>query len=543
MRRVINASLGTQLFLLQMVIVLMAVGGTAGVWVQHTRNQLAKQYQARALVIAESVAALPEVRRAFSAPRPELILQPIAMSVQRAAGADYVVIANRDQIRYSHPNVSLIGKRLSTDGSPVLRSGRSWTGVQTGTLGRSVRGKAPVFGADGQVIGLVSVGILEETVAEQFGDALPPLIWTVLGVLIAGSAAAALIARRVRRQTFGLEPREIAALLEQREGVLHGVKEGVVALDLTGRVTLINDAARELLKLTEDPVGRSLAEIPLTERIRDVLSGSDPGEDRIVLRAGRVLVLNRTPVAVRGQHRGWVVTLRDRTELVRLARELDQASSATEALRAQAHEFANRMHTVVGLLELGEYEEATRYITRTTQAYSEFASDIRERVGDPTLAALLLAKSAEAAERGARLVVTADSDVAAGAIGDPQDAVLVVGNLVANALDALDGKGGTVEVHVRTDEEGLHVRVRDSGPGIMPELAEEVFRDGFTTKVAHSGPRGLGLALTRQTCRRRGGWVRVHNDGGAVFTALLPVPARTPEASSETAGMDMASSK
>src|SRR5690606_4040745 len=142
---------------------------------------------------------------------------------------------------------------------------------------------------------------------------------------------------------------------------------------------------------------------------------------RIVLRAGRVLVLNRTPVSVRGQHRGWVVTLRDRTELVRLARELDQASSATEALRAQAHEFANRMHTVVGLLELGEYEEATRYITRTTQAYSEFASDIRERVGDPTLAALLLAKSAEAAERGARLVVTADSDVAAGAVGDPQD--------------------------------------------------------------------------------------------------------------------------
>src|SRR5690606_9194883 len=134
-RRVINASLGTQLFLLQMVIVLMAVGGTAGVWVQHTRNQLAKQYQARALVIAESVAALPEVRRAFSAPRPELILQPIAMSVQRAAGADYVVIANRDQIRYTHPNVSLIGKRLSTDGSPVLRSGEPWTGVQTGTLG------------------------------------------------------------------------------------------------------------------------------------------------------------------------------------------------------------------------------------------------------------------------------------------------------------------------------------------------------------------------------------------------------------------------
>ncbi|GAA5041765.1 ATP-binding protein [Thermocatellispora tengchongensis] len=529
-----NASLGTQLFVLQMVIVFLAVGGTAGVWAQHTREQLAEQYQERALAIAESVAGLPEVRAAFRSPRPELTLQPIAMGVQRATGADYVVIANRDQIRYAHPNTALIGRRLSTDGSEVLSSGRKWTGVQTGTLGRSVRGKAPIFDEAGRVIGLTSVGVLEQTVSEQLGAALPPLLWTVLAVLVSGSGAAALITRRVRRQTFGLEPREIAALLEQREGVLHGVKEGVLALDLDDTVTLVNDAARDLLGLSADVVGRSLDEIPLSERIRDVLGGDDPGEDRIVLSGGRVLVLNRTPVAVRGQHRGWVITLRDRTELVRLARELDSASSATEALRAQAHEFANRMHTVVGLLELDEHEAAIRYITQTTQAYSDYAAGIRERVADPTLAALLLAKAAEAAERGASLILTEDSAVEEGALGDPQDAVLVVGNLVANALDALDALdgGGTVEVTVRTDAEGLHVRVRDSGPGITPELAEEVFRDGFTTKAAQAGRRGLGLALTRQACRRRGGWVRVDNpgagEGGAVFTALLPVAPAAP---------------
>ncbi|WP_238496909.1 sensor histidine kinase [Streptosporangium sp. KLBMP 9127] len=520
----LNASLGTQLFVLQMVIVFLTLAGTAAVWVQHTRAQLDHQYQQRALAIAESVSGLPAVRAAFASPRPELALQPIAAGVQRATGADYVVIANRSQIRYAHPNTSLIGKRLSTDGSQVLSTGRRWTGIETGTLGTSVRGKAPIFDTAGNVIGLTSVGVLQDTVADQLGAALPPLVWTVLAVLLAGSAGAALIAQRVRRQTFGLEPGEIAGLLEQREGVLHGVKEGVLALDLAHRVTLVNDAARDLLGLPGDPVGRSLSEIEVSSRIRDVLGGDDPGEDRIVLRRGRVLVLNRTQVAVRGQHRGWVVTLRDRTELVRLAQELDQASSTTEALRAQAHEFANRMHTVVGLLELGEHEAAVGYITRTTQAYSDHASGIRERVADPTLAALLLAKSAEAAERGASLVVAADSMVAADAIGDPQDAVLVVGNLVANALDALEGDGGTVEVSVRADAEGLHVRVSDSGPGVTPELAEEVFRDGFTTKVSHAGPRGLGLALTRQTCLRRGGWVRVHNAGGAVFTALLPVP-------------------
>ncbi|GAA0921603.1 ATP-binding protein [Nonomuraea longicatena] len=514
-----NASLGTQLFVLQMVIVLLAVGGTAAVWAGHTRTQLNLRYQQRALAIAESVAGMPQVRAAFNTKNPEKVLQPLAVSVQQSTGADYVVIANREQTRYAHPNSTLIGRKLSTDGSGVIESGRTWVGTETGTVGTTVRGKAPIFDEYGIVIGLTSVGVLEATVHGELSDALPPLLWTAFAVLLAGSAAAALITARVRRQTFGLEPREIAALLEQREGVLHGVKVGVLALDLTGRVTLVNDAAHELLGEVGD-VGTDLTQLPVSERMRDVLGGADPGEDRIVLHGERVLVLNRTPVSVRGQQRGWVITLRDRTELVRLARDLDDASSATDALRAQAHEFANRMHTVVGLLELGEHDAAVAFITRTTR--STYALDIRDRVQDPTLAALLLAKSAEAAERGATLVLADDSDVPDGRLGDPQDAVLVVGNLVANAIDALDGAAGTIEVSVRADESGLHVRVGDSGPGITPGLVEEVFREGFTTKAARSGQRGLGLALTRQACMRRGGWVNVRNEGGAVFTALLP---------------------
>ncbi|MFD1936027.1 MULTISPECIES: ATP-binding protein [Nonomuraea] len=508
--------LGTQLFVLQMVIVVLAVSGTAVVWAQHTRRQLDSQYQQRALAIAEAVAGMPQVREAFAAQDPSTLLQPIAAGVQLETGADYVVIANREQRRYAHPNTALIGKRLSTDGSTVLKTGEKWVGVETGTIGTTVRGKAPIFDEYGTIIGLASVGVLVEKVDAQVASVLAPLLWTGLAVLVAGSALAALIARRVRRQIFGLEPAEIAKLLEQREGVLHGVKEGVLALDMKGRVTLVNDAARELL----GEVGGDLTDMPVSERMRDVLGGADPGEDKIVLHGERVLVLNRTPVSVRGQQRGWVITLRDRTELVRLAQELDSASSTTEALRAQAHEFANRMHTVVGLLELGEHDAAISFITRTTR--STYATGIRERVADPTLAALLLAKSAEAAERGATLVLADDTRVPKGAIDDPQDAVLVVGNLVANALDALDGAPGTIEVAVVATGEGLRVRVGDSGPGITPDLVEEVFREGFTTKAAHSGPRGLGLALTRQACMRRGGWVRVHNSGGAVFTALLP---------------------
>ncbi|HUR07520.1 MAG TPA: sensor histidine kinase, partial [Nonomuraea sp.] len=154
-RRVRDASLGTQLFVLQMVIVLLAVGGTGGVWANHTRAQLDSLYEQRALAIAQSVAGLPQVRAAFDVKDPQTVLQPLALSVQQTTGADYVVIANREQTRYAHPNAALIGKRLSTDGASVLNTGQSWVGTETGTIGTTVRGKAPIFDEYGNVIGLV----------------------------------------------------------------------------------------------------------------------------------------------------------------------------------------------------------------------------------------------------------------------------------------------------------------------------------------------------------------------------------------------------
>jgi two-component system CitB family sensor kinase len=328
----------------------------------------------------------------------------------------------------------------------------------------------------------------------------------------------------VKRQTYGLEPQEIATLLDHREAVLRGIREGMVALDASGRITAVNDEARRLLGMPDDCVGRRLDELELPSRVRDVLSGVDGGgADAIVLRQGRVLVLNRMPVSADGQDIGAVVTLRDRTEMDTLTHELDAARGTTDALRAQAHEFANRMHTLAGLIELGEYDEALRFATSTTAAHDELAHTIAERVGEPAVAALLLAKSAVASERGAQLHISEDTRLMPDDVGDPRDLLLVVGNLVDNALDALNGDPGWVRVSLRSTDDGSLVEVRDSGPGIAPELADEVFRHGFTTKVAQSGgARGLGLALTRQACVRRGGWVRVRNDDGAVFTALLP---------------------
>ncbi len=519
--RRIRPSLAGQVLVVLLVILAITVGTGAALTVYRARQQLDQYYGQRCLAVAEAVAAMPAIRDAFDDPRPSRTIQPIAEAVRRASEATFVVVANERGIRYAHPDLWKIGRHLSTDPSAAL-AGHTYVGVQTGTLGRSVRAKVPIYD-DGRVIGLVSVGILTERVADQLWKNVPEIFLYLSGALVLGAGGAALLARRVKRQTFGLEPAEIARLVEQREAMLQGIREGLIGFDADRRVTLVNDEARRLLDLPQRCLGRELAELELPGRLVDVLSGKAQDQDEVVLRRGRVLALNWMPVRVRGEDTGTVITLRDRTELDTLTRELDGARSTTDALRAQGHEFFNKLHTVAGLLELEEYEEAARFISSTTAAHERLAEEVSARIGEPALAALLMAKSAAAAERGAELRIAGGSRFGAGDDPDVSALLTVVGNLADNAVEALGTSGGWVEVLVQSGGEGTLVRVRDSGPGVAPELAREVFSHGFTTKVARSaGSRGLGLALTRQACVRRGGWADVHNEEGAVFTAYLP---------------------
>jgi two-component system, CitB family, sensor kinase len=334
-----------------------------------------------------------------------------------------------------------------------------------------------------------------------------------------------LLARRIKRQTFDLEPDEIAALLEQREAMLHGIREGTLATDNAGRVTLVNDEAKRLLDLDDAAVGRRLAEIVPPGHVREVLTGNVELPDQLVLVNDHLLVVNRMPVSVRGQAIGAVITLRDRTQLEELVRERDEARDLAKALRAQEHDFSHKLHVVAGLIELGRYEEAIRFINDSSLVHQALVGSIVDNLGDPALVALLLGKAAIASERGIELRVTAETRLPED-LEDASSLISVVGNLVDNALESVAATrtgSGWIEVTIRDEPEGILVRVHDSGPGIDPVLAEEIFEDGFTTKVATgANRRGLGLALVQQAVRRRGGYVKVENAGGAVFTAFLP---------------------
>jgi two-component system CitB family sensor kinase len=339
----------------------------------------------------------------------------------------------------------------------------------------------------------------------------------------------------LKKRTFGLELDEIAKLLQEREAVLHGIREGMIAFDRAGRVTMVNDEARRLLNLPLfGGVGGYLEDMVPPGRLQDLLSGEIQGKDQVVLTDEYYLTVNRMPVTLAGRPHGAVVTLRDRTELSGLLRELDSVTSLTDALRAQQHEFSNRMHIVAGLLELGETEEALQYLTDLSGAEAAFAESVRSRIAPSVLVGLILAKAAVAGERGVELELTDDTW-----LGDTPDKVqaltTVLGNLIDNAFDAVSGpgvdpgavsdggSGGRVLVSIVEDDDGITVRVADNGPGIPAGAAETVFTDGFTTKPATgSMRRGLGLALVHRLVQRLGGTIAATEGPGAVFTVRLP---------------------
>lgn len=539
MRRVPWQRLSTQVVITQvLVLAFTMVAGFAVVrWTLNT--QFDRQYEQRALAVARTLASQRAVISGVESGPPSATgpVQRIAMAAGSRTGALFIVITNARGIRYSHPDVLLIGKPVYDDPEPVssepFRTGRDWTGMQTGTLGQTLqskaptltaRGKSPIFD-HGKLVGEVSVGFRTSDMAGPLAAVLLTLGALLLAVLAVGVLAALALSRRLKRQTFGLELGEIAALLQEREAMLHGIKEGVLGYDNGERVLLANDAARRLLRLPQDFLGRSLRELLPPGRLGDIASGKVEGTDLPVLADGRVLTVNRMPIRHNSRHHlGWVVTFHDRTESEALRRELDEAIGLTEALRAQSHEFSNRLHTLVGLVELGLYDEAIRFVTDVSASRDALTEQLKTAIGDPKLVALILAKSALADERAVKLRVADDCHVA-GEITDVSEVLTVTGNLIDNAIEATAQVKGErwVELTVVSAGADLLVRVKDSGPGVPEEAREDIFTDGFTSKSSPAGARrGLGLALVRQITERRGGMISVGRDTGAVFTAVLP---------------------
>jgi two-component system, CitB family, sensor kinase len=520
-----------QILLLQVLMVVVVVAGAVALAYADARDTQIAGARDRALAVAVSVADTPQVRRALGTADPSASIQPFAERVRRDSHTDFVVVMSLHRIRYSHPDPAQIGGRFIGDlgGAP---QGRPFTQEYTGTLGPSMRAVVPVYaaGAGSRVVALVSVGITMQRIQDALADRLPPIALASAVILAVGLLGAWLISRRLRRQTHGMGEGEITRMYEYYDAVLHAVREGLLLVDTEGRVQLVNREASRLLDLDDSVLGRPVAELGLPESLTRAVLSTDRRPDKIPLVDDAVLVVNVAPAQWQGREVGSVVTLRDHTEIQAVAGELDTVRGLAESLRSQNHEAANRLHTVVSLVEMGRTEDALDFATEELEVAQLLTDRVVGSVADPVVSALLLGKTAQAAERGVQLRL-GDSTEVTGLPVEQRDAVTILGNLIDNAMDAVgEVAARVIVVDVTGSPTSLCVRVADSGAGLSTAAAEQVFERGWSTKTA-DGPvgRGLGLALVVQAVRKYDGHIEVGTSelGGAQFLVRIGEPAVT----------------
>ncbi|MFY9634019.1 MAG: sensor histidine kinase [Cellulosimicrobium cellulans] len=560
-------SIARRLFVahLLFMLTLTAIVGTATF--VDARDHAYDEAGRRMAAVATAVADSPLVLEAADAADPTALLQPYALKVTADADADFITIMAPDRTRWTHPREEELGKPYIGSIDAAL-DGQVFTEMMAGTLGPSVRTIAPVKDADGTVRALVAAGVTVRTVDIAVSGRLPALVAIGLALLAGGAVASWLLGRYLRQVTRGWGPEQLAQLFAYYESVLHSVREGVILIDPKGKVVMYNDQAAELLGLTPRPSdggsapadgtgtpalgGRqeapSLAELPLAPSLRELFESGRTALDEIHLTGQRILVVNQGPAVGPGSTGGrgsaavygTVATIRDRTEIESLGSELETMRTLSDALRAQTHEHANRLHTIVSLMELGRGTEALEFATQDLELSQRLTDDVVSSIEEPVLGALIMGKAAEAHERGVELTLNT-AGTGSGPAGVSglavQDLVAILGNLLDNAIDAAAEAPAPklVELTVEASAGALEITVEDSGPGIDPQAVEDIFRHGFSTKAAGPFGRGLGLALVRQAVQRLGGTMTITSPAGALFRVTLPTSPAAATAASTTA--------
>ncbi len=549
-------SIARRLFVahLLFMVALTAIVGTATF--VDARDHAYSEAGRRMAGIATTVADAPFVLAAAGTANPSALLQPYALKVMNDADADFVTIMAPDRTRWTHPRSEELGKPYIGSIDAAL-NGQVFTEVTAGTLGPSVRTIAPVKDADGKVRALVAAGVTVRAVDVAVSGRLPALLAIALALLVGGSVASWLLGRYLRRVTRGWGPEQLGQLFAYYESVLHSVREGVILIDPKGKVVMYNDQAAELLGLRKQPGGSggergrqaapSLSDLPLAPSLKELFESGRTALDEIHLTGSRILVVNQGPAvgpATNGARDrgadsaapvdgtpahgtpayGTVATIRDRTEIESLGSELETMRTLSDALRAQTHEHANRLHTIVSLMELGRTPEALDFATKDLELSQRLTDDIVSSIEEPVLGALIMGKAAEAHERGVELILSAGGSTAVTGLA-VQDLVAILGNLLDNAIDAAAEAPPPrlVELTVETTGSAVEITVEDSGPGIDPASVDDVFRHGFSTKATGPFGRGLGLALVRQAVQRLGGTMTITSPAGALFRVRLPV--------------------
>ncbi|AHY11508.1 MULTISPECIES: sensor histidine kinase [Citrobacter] len=484
-----------------------------------TRDALAD----KALAVARTLANSPEIRQGLMKKPEESGIQAIAQAVNKSNDFLFIVVTDMQSIRYSHPEAQRIGQPFKGDDILLALQGKENVAINRGFLAKALRVFTPIYDEHHRQIGVVAIGLELSRVTEQINNSRGSIFWSILFGVLVGLLGTWVFVKVLKRILFGLEPYEISNLFEQRQAMLHSIKEGVIAVDECGEVTLINQAAQELLDYHKSQDDAQLSTLSHAwSQVVDfsqVLRDGTPRRDEEITVKDRLLLINTVPVLSNGKIIGAISTFRDKTEVRKLMQRLDGMVNYADALRERSHEFMNKLHVILGLLHLKSYKQLENYILKTANNYQEEIGSLLGKIKSPVIAGFLLSKINRTSDLGHSLVISNESQLPENSNED-QVAVLitVLGNLIENALEALGQEpGGEISVSLHYRHGWLHCEVNDDGPGIAPEHIEHIFEKGVSSKGTE---RGVGLALVKQQVESVGGNISVESEPG-VFTQFF----------------------
>lgn len=489
-------------------------------------QQTAENIGQRALHVATTLSLMPSIKSAFKLDKPEEVIQPITERIREKVGAEFIVVGNAESIRYSHPDVRKLGKHMvGGDNTRALIDGKYYTSKAIGSLGPSLRGKAPIFNEQEEIIGIISVGFMVEDIKKIVFNKLVKISSISLLVLAFGIIGGILLARNIRKDTMGLEPYEIASLYRDRNAILLSIKEGIIAIDKKGYITMMNHSAKNILGFSDDNRMKKIEDVFPNTKMYDVFGSGIGNKDEEMVLNDRTVIVNRTPITENNEVVGVVASFRDKTEVNEMLNALSEVRIYSEDLRAQTHEFTNKLYVLSGLLQLEHYDEAIELIQKESAFHLNQNKVVLEQIKDKTVQAILLGKISKASEKKVDFDIDENTslDVVPSHI-DMTKLITILGNLIDNAFEAVENNPAVKQVTFFATDLGADIvfDISDNGTGIGEEKMAHLFETGFSTKQAFD--RGYGLASVKEVVDELNGGIEVYNqdDGGAVFSIFIP---------------------
>ena len=510
-----------------MTLILVGILGTVGLL---TYNQLEKtiesQMSSSAMDLATTVASMENIKDKLDEKDQTGAIQNIVERFRDNTRFKYIIIIDMNGIKYSYPIENDLYTPYIVGGeADVLTLGASYVQKDKNVLLSAIRAYKPIYNDDEQV-GAVIVGLLNNTVYADIKQHDMTFRFIIIAGLLIAIMSSYLLARTIKRSIYGLEPKEISLLLGQFDIVLHSLEYGILAVDKNLDILMCNKCAEDLFEMKEVEVGKNIKDISkaYTKGITRLFGNEESVyNEEIKLQSGKTLLASHCILKGSKQETiGVVSSFQDLSKAKRMAEELIDYEMMTDALRAQNHEFMNKLHTISGLMQLEEYDKACNYIAKISNVTKEFTSILNKKIKNSHLAAILLAKYFKANEAKMVMVLDQDSDLTEMPSQITEDDLCsIVGNLIENAMDELSGsENGKITIKINSDGEGLWLSVIDNGRGIEESIKDNVFDKGVTTK---SGNRGIGLNIIKNIIDSAGGFIEVICDKGTEIQIFIPV--------------------